>query len=83
MNQGIAKLIRADMTALKVTVPADRAGRARKIPRAAKRFWADLTAKERGKLSKSWKRQEPTEVSVPVIDEDTFAEIMAEIAEQE
>lgn len=59
MNEGIAKLIRADMKALKVTIPENRGGR-RKIPRAAKRFWAALTHKKRGKLSKTWHREVST-----------------------
>ena len=61
MNEGIAKLIRADMKALKVTIPENRGGR-RKIPRAAKRFWAALTHKKRGKLSRTWHREvDPSE----------------------
>lgn len=77
MNEGISKLIRADMKALKVTIPENRGGR-RKIPRAAKRFWAALSHKKRGKLSKTWHRvADPNEKRAPTTLEEIREQMRA------
>lgn len=53
MNEGIAKIVRADMKRNKVT---HHGRRHIKIPRPAKRFWASLNHWQRGELSASWDR---------------------------
>lgn len=57
MSPSIAKAVRADMAFHNVTTKKTNPYGVRKIPRAAKRYWAALNSKQRGQLHASWKRK--------------------------